>query len=324
MDSIVTASGELIPPTCGGNALYAAAGARIWSDGVGLVARAGRDYPADCLGTIGAAVDITGVRRLDIDHPLHVAFAYRQDGSRSRVIPRETLASMAPAIRHDFIDDTGDDARYLSGTPGPEDIPATWLGAARGFHIPALLTQSHRRLIDAMRAAQPGCVITVDAPWFSKRDGTVEQELELLDRVDAVLPSEDDVRPFRPAADVVDAVRDLVRTVARAAVVKIGAAGSLVVDERAVVTHVPAYPTEAVDPTGAGDSFCGGFLVGFDETRDPLEAALYGTIAASFVVEHRSALPVFAIGRDEAEARLAALRSRVRVGIESDPRRAVA
>ena len=40
-----------------------------------------------------------------------------------------------------------------------------------------------------------------------------------------------------------------------------------------------------VNPTGAGDAFCGGFLAGYRETYDPLEAALCGNISASLVVE---------------------------------------
>ena len=33
--------------------------------------------------------------------------------------------------------------------------------------------------------------------------------------------------------------------------------------------QIPTYPTEAVDPTGAGDAFCGGFLVGMAQTGEP-------------------------------------------------------
>jgi sugar/nucleoside kinase (ribokinase family) len=40
-----------------------------------------------------------------------------------------------------------------------------------------------------------------------------------------------------------------------------------------------------VDPTGAGNAYCGGFLAGYIETGDVLTAARYGAIAASFLVE---------------------------------------
>jgi ribokinase len=42
---------------------------------------------------------------------------------------------------------------------------------------------------------------------------------------------------------------------------------------------------DARDPTGAGDSFCGGFLAGWLRHGDLREAALCGTVSASFTVE---------------------------------------
>jgi sugar/nucleoside kinase (ribokinase family) len=49
--------------------------------------------------------------------------------------------------------------------------------------------------------------------------------------------------------------------------------------------HIDAFPTEAVDPTGAGDVFASAFLVRYRETDDPWEAARFAASAASFVVE---------------------------------------
>ncbi len=49
--------------------------------------------------------------------------------------------------------------------------------------------------------------------------------------------------------------------------------------------HIDAFPTEAVDPTGAGDVFAAAFLARYRETGDPWEAARFAACAASFVVE---------------------------------------
>ena len=67
-----------------------------------------------------------------------------------------------------------------------------------------------------------------------------------------------------------------------------------------------------VDPNGAGDAFCGGFLAGYRLTYEPLQAALYGNIAASLVVEGNG--PFFALDAlpGLAGARLEALRQSVR------------
>jgi sugar/nucleoside kinase (ribokinase family) len=49
--------------------------------------------------------------------------------------------------------------------------------------------------------------------------------------------------------------------------------------------EVPSLPRPEADPTGAGDVFAAGFLVRYQETGDPLEAAAFGACAASCAVE---------------------------------------
>ena len=61
------------------------------------------------------------------------------------------------------------------------------------------------------------------------------------------------------------------------------------------------------DLTGAGDSFCGGFTAGFLETRDVVQAALYGTVSASYIIEGFGGLHALEINRAQAENRLAKL-----------------
>jgi sugar/nucleoside kinase (ribokinase family) len=321
VDNVVTAEGALIPSVCGGNSLYALVGARLWGPSVGLVARVGDDYPVACLDAISAAVDIGGLRHRDGPHPLRVAFAYRPDGSRTRTIPSDVQARIPAELRPAFLDNTIDDARYLRGTPTPDEIPDAWLDGASAFHLPALLVASLVPLIATIRSRRPQCIITVDAPFYAHRDGTVTEDLAMLDGVDAVLPSEDDLRQFRPSGSLLDGARVLLDAGAQFAVVKLGADGSVVLDRAGSITHVPAYPAQAVDPTGAGDSYCGGFLIGLRETGDPVRAAMYGTVAASFVVEERTAIPVFARPREDAEARLIILEALVTGGPPDDVRR---
>jgi sugar/nucleoside kinase (ribokinase family) len=49
---------------------------------------------------------------------------------------------------------------------------------------------------------------------------------------------------------------------------------------------IKAAPTQVVDPTGAGDVIAASFFIRFRETGDPLEAAIFGTAAASISLEH--------------------------------------
>lgn len=52
---------------------------------------------------------------------------------------------------------------------------------------------------------------------------------------------------------------------------------------------VPPFPTTALDPTGAGDSFATGFLIGLYETKDVLQAARFANATASLAIESKGA-----------------------------------
>lgn len=64
-------------------------------------------------------------------------------------------------------------------------------------------------------------------------------------------------------------------------VVTLGARGAAVIAAGGRLTRVPAPPVTAIDTTGAGDAFVGGFAVGLAMGRDPLAAARLGCAAAS-------------------------------------------
>ncbi len=49
--------------------------------------------------------------------------------------------------------------------------------------------------------------------------------------------------------------------------------------------HIPAFESEEVDATGAGDVFGAAFLLRYYETKDAVESAIFASCAASFVVE---------------------------------------
>ena len=71
------------------------------------------------------------------------------------------------------------------------------------------------------------------------------------------------------------------------------------------IVFVNAYHSDTVkDPTGAGDSFCGGFLVGYHQTHDLITAAKYGTVSSSFVIEDFGIEPVLHVTKEMAMKRL--------------------
>jgi sugar/nucleoside kinase (ribokinase family) len=75
--------------------------------------------------------------------------------------------------------------------------------------------------------------------------------------------------------------------------------------------HIPSVQVEVVDVTGAGDAFCGGVLAGFATKNDPIEALLYGAVAASSCVEGFGFTGLAPATEEKARGRLALLRQQI-------------
>jgi len=69
------------------------------------------------------------------------------------------------------------------------------------------------------------------------------------------------------------------------AVVTLAERGSVIFDGRRTL-QVPPHPADAIDPTGAGDTYLAGFLHEYLSSGDPFRAGLFGSAVASVMVEH--------------------------------------
>ena len=287
VDNVRTAQGDLLPPRPGGNVIFAALGARLWSSSVGLVSRAGADYPAHALERLASlGLDLGGITRVDAPHGMNVAFNYAPDGSRIRVFPSTVMQAIPVAERGRFTDYTaaGLDARFTvwqAFSPDASDIPAGWVGRIGAAHLAAMPVSSHLSLAPALQPAR----VQLDSPWYDERrlDDALHPRL-LLDLA-LLLPSEADLLIWRPGADPLVTAAGLARENARAVLVKRGSAGAVLIGaDGQQSAHWPAIPVPVVDLTGAGDAFCGGFLAGFAASGDWLEAGAHGTVSASFAI----------------------------------------
>jgi len=82
-----------------------------------------------------------------------------------------------------------------------------------------------------------------------------------------------------------DKARDLARTSAQIVVYKMGELGAITITpDKEIRTGI--YPVDALKPTGAGDSFMGGFIAGLMDGRTLHDAVLRGSACASIVVSH--------------------------------------
>ena len=279
IDDVVPASPGTWRRQIGGSSLYCLAGARLWldPDRIGLVARLGRDYPFDIEAVLrGAQLQHYSLTRFDAEHLIEWLI-YEPDGSR-RSVPRnrglldvgaEGAADTQPYLQ-----------KLLEIAPTASEIPPNWL-PARALH---LCPQVGRRHTDNLRwlCNQIDWISVDPSPHYS-RDQSAAELARFVAGASALLPSTLELR---------SQLRELT---AEALVAQLRQAGiSEVILKRADQPIVLAYddrievvPVESrlvIDPTGAGDSFCGAYaacrLLGFS----PPLAARRAAASAALVV----------------------------------------
>jgi glucosamine--fructose-6-phosphate aminotransferase (isomerizing) len=98
------------------------------------------------------------------------------------------------------------------------------------------------------------------------------------------IPSREELSRIVDYDDPARAAGELVAGGVRCVVVKLGGDGALMARSEAAPVRVPALPVTVVDPTGAGDSFCGGFAAGLALGEDPVAAARRGCATAAAAI----------------------------------------
>ncbi len=117
-----------------------------------------------------------------------------------------------------------------------------------------------------------------------------ESLLEVIERVDIFFGNDEEVKKITRESNLIKAGRKLLRQGPSFVVIKKGEHGVIIL-EKDFISGMLAHPCEeVVDPTGAGDSFAGGFLGYLDkvnsfEEKDIRKAAVYGSVMASFTIE---------------------------------------
>lgn len=142
---------------------------------------------------------------------------------------------------------------------------------------------------------------------------TREDLLKVLARVDVLIINDSEVFDLTGETNLVKGARAILLLGPAIVVVKKGEHGCMVFRQDEIFA-VPAFPLEnVVDPTGAGDSFAGGFMgyLAQYETVDWASlkrAAVYGTVTASFTCEQFGPDRLAEIDREAIEARYEAFR----------------
>ena len=143
-----------------------------------------------------------------------------------------------------------------------------------------------RHLVDSMRSPQ---LIGMDSMnfWINTKRKSL---LRTLKKVHIFVANDQEARSLTGESNLIKAARHLSSFGPKMVLIKKGEHGSLFLCDKFIFI-LPAYPMEkVVDPTGAGDTFAGGFMGYLSRVRKINEQAIrkaitYGTIAASFNVE---------------------------------------
>lgn len=321
-DYIVFSDGRVLLDTPGGNALHAAVGLAVWEPDPppGVVARVGEDYPQEWLEKYTrCGLDLRGVRMQPeaIDARSFVAFSDRvAHSSDDPVIHFARLGLEFPRalLGYRSNKDQLDSRTRLQPTSLRQgDIPVDYFDATAA-HLCPLDYLTHSVLPAILRQRQFTTVTLDPSPGYMNST-FFEDVPALLTGLTAFLPSEEEIRLLFQgrSTDLWEMAEALGSYGCEIIVIKRGESGQFLYDAASHTRwETPPYPARLVNPIGAGDAFCGGFLAGYRRTFDPLEAVLFGNISASLVVEGND--PAYAVDAlpGLAEARLEAIRSTVR------------
>jgi hypothetical protein len=320
-DFVILPSGKTLLDVPGGNVLYAAVGLAIWEADPppGIVARVGEDYPQAWLEMIAEReIDIRGVHILPEVVDLCNFYAYTGRETRSLQDPVTHFARIGTPFPRALLgyhsNASALDSRIQQSPTSLRqgDFHPDYLDAGAA-HICPMDYLTHSLLPAFLRRAAFSMVTLDPSPGYMNPTfwGDVPA---IVTGLSAFLPSEEDMRFLFQgrSEDLWEMIEAVASYGCEIVVVKRGERGQLLYE---VASHnrweIPAYASRVVDPSGAGDAFCGGFLAGYRDTYDPLEAVLRGNISASLVVEGSG--PFYALDAFPglAQVRLEAIRQMV-------------
>lgn len=182
-------------------------------------------------------------------------------------------------------------AFYRSGSAAalyrPQEVPGDAIAAARILHVSGISQAISESACDAVfhaihLARQAGVRVSYDTNlrlrlWPAARAAAVIHAA--IGMADIALPSLDDATALTGLTNP-DAVADFYLRLCPLVLLKCGAEGCIVAT-RDGRTRVPGHRVQAVDATGAGDTFAGALLARLLAGDDPIDAARYANAAAA-------------------------------------------
>lgn len=147
--------------------------------------------------------------------------------------------------------------------------------------------QVQKSVLDQMNVKPKLVILDTMNFWM---DSALEDLFEVLKRIDVITINDEEARQLSGEYSLVNAARKIHTMGPKYVVIKKGEHGALIFNEGKMF-YAPALPlAEVFDPTGAGDTFAGGFSGYLAKTKDlsfenMKNAVIYGSNLASFCVE---------------------------------------
>lgn len=302
IDDIVLPDGTVRMETMGGNVMYSTAGAMLWLKAGEAVpiSCAGRDYPEHFMHFLQSqGVDCSYIQKTDQEH-MRSWVLYEKNRERRCLCRNEEVLAYPPISEesfHQYFKLYG--KLHRQGSPLLDNFPDCL--NANAYHLAPQSYEHHIANVTMIRRHAPWAVVSLDPSPFYMLSSSIGRLKNVLQYVDVVLPSREEIFSCFGRISPEAAAEELCSMGPEIAVIKLGADGVYVYSSKnGKGVYVPSASTEIVDTTGAGDSFCGGFLAGFCKTSDTVYAACCGAVSASYAVADYGPAKLFAADRNEA------------------------
>jgi sugar/nucleoside kinase (ribokinase family) len=248
----------------------------------------GADCPFDLAKVFaGRAVDLTGLEVRKQSKTFRWAGTYHEnmDDRTTDFTELNVLAEAPPKVPREFKDSK---FVFLANT------------------APALQQQ----LLEQIDEPEFVAVDTMNL-WI---DNNLDDLKALLKKIDCLMINEDEARMLAGQSNLIKAGEIILSMGPSVVILKKGESGSIMCNASGDTFILPAYPaTDVQDPTGAGDSFAGGFMgclaqSGKADFETLKKAIAYGTVAASFSIADFSLNGLTSIDRADIDRRFERLR----------------
>jgi sugar/nucleoside kinase (ribokinase family) len=278
-DSVETPFGR-VEEVLGGSGTYFSTSASFFTD-VSLVAVVGEDFPAEHLEFLHSRnVDLSGLQTAP-GRTFRWKGRYGYDLNEAQTL--DTQLNVFETFK--------------------PDLPASCRQAEYVF----LGNIDPELQLEVLKQVEKPKLVACDTMNFWI-EGKREALLATLRHVDILLINEGEARQLAGEANLVKASRIILAMGPKTLVVKRGEYGVILFSEHSIFS-APAFPLESVfDPTGAGDTFAGGFMGYLASTNNLTEGSLrqatvLGSVMASFTVEDFSLNRMKALAYPEIEER---------------------